>query len=166
MRLPVIGTDDQVSPTAHYTGYVWARNGLSHPELRTLEGRVLFESLRPVMTLNSILGRGSLEQYLLARHQAIDRLLEQAVERDGITQVVEIAAGLSARGWRFASRYPELTYVEADLTDMADRKRRSLAESTAAPSGTGSSRSTPSRTQARTACPRWPMSSIRLRAWS
>jgi O-methyltransferase involved in polyketide biosynthesis len=127
MRLPVIGTDDPVSPTAHYTGYVWARNGLSHPELRTLEGRVLFESLRPVMTLNSILGRGSLEQYLLARHQAIDRLLERAVERDGITQVVEIAAGLSARGWRFASRYPELTYVEADLPDMADRKRRSLA---------------------------------------
>ena len=127
MRLPVIGRSDPVSPTAHYTGYVWARNGLSHPELRTLEGRVMFESLRPVMTLNSILGRGSLEQYLLARHQAIDRLLERAIERDGITQVVEIAAGLSARGWRFASRYPELTYIEADLPDMADRKRRSLA---------------------------------------
>ena len=127
MRLPVIGTDDPVSPTAHYTGYVWARNGLSHPELRTLEGRVLFESLRPVMTLNSILGRGSLEQYLLARHQAIDRLLERAIEREGITQVVEIAAGLSARGWRFATRYPELTYIEADLPDMADRKRHALA---------------------------------------
>src|SRR5581483_10155841 len=60
MRLPMIGTDDPVSPTAHYTGYVWARNGLSHPELRTLEGRVLFESLRPVMTANALLGRGTL----------------------------------------------------------------------------------------------------------
>ena len=127
MRLPVLRTTDPISPTAHYTGYVWARNGLSHPELRTLEGRMLFESLRPVMTINSILGRGTLEQYLLARHQAIDRLLERAIESAGITQVIEIAAGLSARGWRFASRYPELTYIEADLPDMADRKRRSLA---------------------------------------
>ena len=32
---------ESISPTAHYTGYVWARNGLSHPELETLEGRLL-----------------------------------------------------------------------------------------------------------------------------
>jgi O-methyltransferase involved in polyketide biosynthesis len=127
MNLPMIGSSDPISPTAHYTGYVWARNGLSHPELRTLEGRFLFESLRPVMTLGSILGRGTLEQYLLSRHRAIDRLLERSIESYGVTQVVEIAAGLSARGWRFASRHPELTYVEADLPNMADRKRRSLA---------------------------------------
>jgi methyltransferase (TIGR00027 family) len=123
----MIGTDDPVSPTAHYTGYVWARNGLSPPELQTLEGRMLFESLRPMMTINSILGRGTLEEYLLARHRAIDDLLERAIEDHGITQVVEIAAGLSARGWRFTTRYPKLTYIEADLPDMAARKRRSLA---------------------------------------
>jgi hypothetical protein len=29
---------DAVSPTAHYTGHVWVRNGLSHPELATWEG--------------------------------------------------------------------------------------------------------------------------------
>lgn len=127
MRIPVIGTSDPVSPTAHYTGYVWARNGLSPPELRTAEGRVLFESLRPVMTLGSMLGRGDLEKYLLARHHAIDLLLERAIEHHGVTQVLEIAAGLSARGWRFTTRYPELTYIEADLPDMAQRKRRSLS---------------------------------------
>ncbi|MFL5822684.1 MAG: class I SAM-dependent methyltransferase [Solirubrobacteraceae bacterium] len=126
MKIPVIGTEDPVSPTAHYTGYIWTRNGLSHPELRTTEGRVLFESLRPVMTLNSILGRGSLEQYLLARHQAIDRLLRRAIEEHGVAQVLEIAAGLSARGWRFTNRYPDLTYIEADLPDMVARKRQSL----------------------------------------
>jgi O-methyltransferase involved in polyketide biosynthesis len=126
MKLPVIGTGDPVSPTAHYTGYVWARNGLSHPELRTIEGRVLFESLRPVNTVNSLLGRGSLEQYLLARHRAIDLLLERAIEELGITQVIEIAAGLSARGWRFSTRYPDLRYVEADLPDMVARKQQAL----------------------------------------
>ena len=127
MRFPVIGTGDPVSPTAHYTGYVWARHGLSHPELRTLEGRVLFETLRPMNTVNSMLGRGSLENYLLARHGAIDLLLERAIDEQGITQVIEIASGLSARGWRFSTRYPELTYIEADLPDMVARKERALA---------------------------------------
>ena len=49
---------EAISPTAHYTGYVWARNGLSHRELATVEGRVLYESLRPMMTLSGLLGRG------------------------------------------------------------------------------------------------------------
>jgi len=40
----VIFAGDRIGPTAHYTGYVWARNGLSHPELNTTEGRILFDS--------------------------------------------------------------------------------------------------------------------------
>jgi O-methyltransferase involved in polyketide biosynthesis len=68
-----------------------------------------------------------LETYLLARHLAIDAVLERAIERHRIAQVVEIAAGLSPRGWRFANRYGDrLTYVEADLPAMAERKRRAL----------------------------------------
>jgi len=118
---------ETISPTAHYTGYVWARNGLSHPELETLEGRVLYESLRPAMTLNELLGRGTLEAYLLARHRAIDVLLERAIADRGITQVIEVAAGLSPRGWRFTRRYGDrLAYIEADLPGMAERKRRAL----------------------------------------
>ena len=117
---------EAVSPTAHYTGYVWARNGLSHPELETIEGRILFESLRPVMALNGLLGRGTLESYLLARHRAIDALLERAIEQGRVRQVIEVAAGLSPRGWRFVQQHPELTYVEADLPAMTARKRRAL----------------------------------------
>ena len=30
-----MSASESISPTAHYTGYVWARNGLSHPELET-----------------------------------------------------------------------------------------------------------------------------------
>ena len=121
------GGSEAVSPTAHYTGYVWARNGLSHPEFETLEGLILFESLRPMMAVSGLLGTGTLEAYLLARHRAIDALLERAIEQRGVRQVIEVAAGLSPRGWRFARRYGEqLTYVEADLPGMADRKRRGL----------------------------------------
>ena len=50
------------------------------------------------------------------------------MERHGVSQVIEIAAGMSARGWRFANRYGDaITYVEADLPAMAERKRRALA---------------------------------------
>jgi O-methyltransferase involved in polyketide biosynthesis len=117
----------RISPTAHYTGYVWARNGLSDPELETLEGRVLFESLRPWMGISGVLGRGTLESYLLARHKALDALLERDIEAGRVSQVIEVAAGLSPRGLRFVRRYGErLTYVEADLPGMASRKRAML----------------------------------------
>ncbi len=118
---------DSISPTAHYTGYVWARNGLSDPSLITREGRLLFESLHPVMRINSALGGPSLETYLLGRHRAIDSLLTRAIEHDEVSQVLELAAGLSPRGWRFTRRYGErITYIEADLPAMAARKRRAL----------------------------------------
>jgi O-methyltransferase involved in polyketide biosynthesis len=118
---------DAISPTAHYTGYVWARNGLSTPELTTTEGRILFYSLHPLMVVSGRLGRPSLEAYLLARHLAIDALLECAIEHDQITQVLEVAAGLSPRGWRFAQRYGDrVTYIETDLPAMAARKREAL----------------------------------------
>jgi O-methyltransferase involved in polyketide biosynthesis len=117
-----------ISPTAHYTGYVWARNGLSHPELVTREGRLLFDVVRPLNMLSARVGGPTLEAYLLARHRALDTLLERAIDDGGVTQVVEVASGLSPRGWRFSTRYGDrLTYVEADLPAMADRKRRALA---------------------------------------
>jgi hypothetical protein len=37
---------DAISPKAHYTGHVWVRSGLSHPELGTWQGRVLFWLVR------------------------------------------------------------------------------------------------------------------------
>jgi O-methyltransferase involved in polyketide biosynthesis len=124
-----MSSSDAISPTAHYTGQVWFRNGLSHPGLATLEGRVLFQSLQPAMRVSAALRGPSLESYLLARHRAIDALLERAINDHGVTQVIEVAAGLSPRGWRFATRYGDrLTYVEADLPAMAARKRRALEQ--------------------------------------
>ena len=118
---------DAISPTAHYTGQVWSRNGLSHPLLWTREGWVLFETLHPVMSVSGALGGPSLETYLLARHRAIDALLERAIEEHGVAQVIEVAAGFSPRGWRFVNRYGDrITYVEGDLPEMASRKRAAL----------------------------------------
>ncbi len=118
---------DAISPTAHYTGYVWARNGLSHPALVTAQGRALFTALQPAMRASRALSGPSLEAYLLTRHRAIDAGLQAAITQHGITQVIEVAAGLSPRGWRFVQRFGDaITYIEADLPAMAARKRRAL----------------------------------------
>jgi O-methyltransferase involved in polyketide biosynthesis len=57
----------------------------------------------------------------------IDELLVSAIEDGRVSQVIEVACGMAPRGWRFAQRYGgELTYIEADLPEMAERKRHAL----------------------------------------
>jgi len=127
MRLPSLPRgSDAISPTAHYTGEVWMRNGLSHPELGTWEGRVFFDALTPLMTARRALGQPTLEGSLLARHRVIGELLDDAVA-GGVTQVIELACGMSPLGWRLCDRYGDLVYVETDLPEMAARKRRALS---------------------------------------
>jgi O-methyltransferase involved in polyketide biosynthesis len=120
---------DAVSPTAHYTGYVWAKNGLSHPALTTRTGRLFFDSMRPSMAVSKLVVGTNIEGFLLARHLLIDLLLEDRIGSGQVEQVLEIACGMSPRGWRFASRYgDQIEYVEADLPAMAKRKREALEE--------------------------------------
>ena len=119
---------ETISPTAHYTGYVWYAHGLSHQAFATRTGRLLYHALRGPNAIAQRLGTPSLEGMLLARHRLIDLRLAQAIESGEIRQVIEIAAGLSPRGWRFATRYADrITYIEADLPGMLAHKRRILA---------------------------------------
>jgi O-methyltransferase involved in polyketide biosynthesis len=119
----------RISPTAHYTATVWVRSGLSDPALSTRLGAVLHAALSPLNEVYGRLeGRPSLDAMLLARHRALDALLERAVAAGRVGQVVEIAAGLSGRGCRFARRFSDLRYVETDLPAMAADKRRALDE--------------------------------------
>jgi O-methyltransferase involved in polyketide biosynthesis len=116
-----------VSLTAHYTGETWVRNGLSHPQLATWQGRVLHRGFALPLAASKTLGGPTLDGLLLARHRIIDSILDDLI-RSGVNQVVEVACGMSPRGWRFTERFGErLTYVEADLPGMAQRKRAALA---------------------------------------
>lgn len=119
---------EQISPTAHYTGYVWFAHGQSHEAFATRGGRLMYRALKGPNTIAHHLGLPTLEGMLLARHRLIDLRLTQAIDAGEISQVVEIAAGLSPRGWRFRNRYGDrVHYVEADLPAMIARKRRMLA---------------------------------------
>jgi len=119
---------ETISPTAHYTGYVWYAHGQSHEAFATRTGRVLYHTLRAPNLAAHAIGLPTLEGMLLARHRLIDLRLTRAIDAGEISQVIEVAAGLSPRGWRFRTRYGDrITYVEADLPGMLANKRRVLA---------------------------------------
>lgn len=117
-----------ITPSAHYTGYVWYRHQLAEEPFVTPFGRFAHAALAPVSWGARVAFGLDVERFLLQRHLLIDALLHEAIERRGVRQVVEIACGLSPRGRRFCSRYPELRYLEADLPPMAARKRLLLHE--------------------------------------
>ena len=118
---------ETISPTAHYTGYVWFAHGQSHEAFATRKGRLMYQALRAPNAAARAAGLATLEGMLLARHRLIDLRLTQAITAGEVSQVIEIAAGLSPRGWRFTQKFPELTYLEADLPGMVDHKRALLS---------------------------------------
>lgn len=117
----------RVSPTAYATGYFWYRQGLSHPAFATPQGRRLDRGFRALIRLVRATSGFSLDALMLARHLGIDARLSEAIESGKVGQVIEIAAGLSPRGWSFMQRYGErLRYFETDLPAMAACKREIL----------------------------------------
>jgi O-methyltransferase involved in polyketide biosynthesis len=126
--VPVASSSVRISPTAHYTGYTWLQHGLSHPAFATPTGRFLYRALTPANKAMAAAGQGTLDGFLLARHHLIDALLRRAIDAGRVSQVVEVACGLSPRGYRFAKAHGDaITYVEADLPPMAAKKRELLA---------------------------------------
>ena len=119
----------RISPTAHYTGYTWLAHGLSDPAFATPTGQFLYRAVAPANRLMRAAGQPNLDGFLLARHHMIDSALRAAIARGQIGQVIEVACGLSPRGWRFAREFGDrITYVEADLPGMAAKKRAVLAK--------------------------------------
>lgn len=117
----------RISPTAHATGHMWHRHGLSHPGLVSHRGRFFDAAFSGVTGLVEKGTGVSFDALMLARHQGIDGLLDAAIASGRVSQVIELAAGLSPRGWRFSQRYGErLRYVETDLPHMGEEKRRRL----------------------------------------
>lgn len=117
-----------ISFTALYTGAVWHRYGLSDEVLATNQGRWLYHLMTPFEAGSKALIGGNIRTFLLQRHLIIDHLIEQALER-GVTQVLEIACGMSPRGIRLREKHPLIHMVEADLPDMAIRKASRLLAS-------------------------------------
>jgi O-methyltransferase involved in polyketide biosynthesis len=115
-----------ISFTAHYTGYVWHRYGLSGKNFVTTQGHTYYTLLRPFeFAARHLLGT-DIQTTLLQRHALIDRELGTLITAHPDLQIVELACGLSPRGHRFTQRHPGITYIETDLPGMAARKQHLL----------------------------------------
>lgn len=122
------GQGARITPTAHYTGHTWVHHGMSDRHLDTTTGRLLHQGLRPLDMTLSFLGQPTVDGFLVARHRLIDAELRRAIDAGVVSQIIEVACGLSPRGLVFSRDYADrITYVEADLPGMADLKRRRLA---------------------------------------
>lgn len=124
-----MSSSSRISPTAYATGYYWVAQGMSHPAFATAKGRRTLQAFRPLMFALDAVGGLSLDATLMARHRGIDERLDAAIQSGTVTQVIEIAAGLSARGWRLAQRHGErIVYLDTDLPAMAATKRELLEQ--------------------------------------
>ncbi|MBC7191868.1 class I SAM-dependent methyltransferase [Marinobacter sp.] len=115
-----------ISFTALYTGAVWHRYGLSDDLLATGQGKLLYQLMTPFEAVSKAVIGGNIRTFLLQRHLVIDHLIEKQITENGITQVLEIACGMSPRGIRLREKFPMIHMVEADLPGMAKRKAASL----------------------------------------
>lgn len=117
-----------ISFTAHYTGYIWYQMGISHEALATTKGKSLAYLVHPIESWAEKYVGGSMRTTLKQRHTMLDHHLEQLIQESPDLQVLEIACGLSPRGWWFRQHYPSITYRELDLPDMAQTKQNALQQ--------------------------------------
>lgn len=117
-----------ISFTAHYTGYIWYQMGISHPALATTKGKTLAALVHPIESWAEKYVGGSMRTTLKQRHTMLDTHLEQLVQQYPNLQVLEIACGLSPRGWWFRQHHPDICYRELDLPDMAATKQAALQQ--------------------------------------
>lgn len=117
-----------ISFTAYYTGEVWRQHGLSSEVFNTPQGKTLYYLGQPFEKVARAVAGFSTQTTLLQRHHIIDYVVRKAIQEQGVTQVVEIACGLSPRGVRFCQEFPNLHYIEADLPAMLAHKQRLLTE--------------------------------------
>ena len=115
-----------ISFTAHYTGYIWYSMGISHPVFATSKGKMLAKLVHPLESWAEKFVGGSMRTTLKQRHSMIDQHLIQLIEQHPDLQVLEIASGLSPRGWNFRQKFPNIDYRELDLPDMARVKTHAL----------------------------------------
>lgn len=117
-----------ISFTAHYTGYIWYSMGISHPVFATRKGKFLARLVHPLESWAEKNVGGSMRSTLKQRHAMIDQHLDQLITQYPQLQVLEIACGLSPRGWNFRTKHPEIDYRELDLPDMAKIKTQALKQ--------------------------------------
>ncbi len=114
-----------ISFTALYTGQVWYEHGLSAPFFTSSKSRLMYWGLQPGEKIAALTLGVNSQHLLLQRHHIMNYRIQQLI-KDGFTQILELACGLSPRGYTLTRQHPELNYIEADLPAMAKHKKALL----------------------------------------
>jgi O-methyltransferase involved in polyketide biosynthesis len=123
-------SSDKIAPTAHYTAYVWHVLGLPYSDLFATDlGRRMFFAYKLLELPSAVRGRSSLLLRTLKNRHA---LIDGALERLAPDRVVELGAGLSQRGLRFALDHG-VRYLEVDLPAMVAYKMQLIQERASGP---------------------------------
>ncbi len=114
---------DRVGWTAYFTAAVWANLGEPRAEIfLTRRGEWMRQAVKWGGATLGLWGRFGVERlFLSGRHGGFDRLLADIAP----AQVIELAAGFSARGVDWKSRLP-VTYIEIDGLAVIAAKERML----------------------------------------
>lgn len=119
---------NNVAVSALYTAATWQWGGLPMADLLTpTDAAPVFKWVNAYMRFYRWINPRtySLQHQLLHRHTAINHLLK----RSGLKWVIEIASGFSPRGAAFSAQ-PDCNYLELDLPEVVEHKRKQLLTST------------------------------------
>ncbi len=108
---PSLSKHRHISFTAHYTGYIWYKMGISHQVFATRKGRSSVSLAHPLETWAEKFVGGSMRSTLKQRHQMSDQTLEALIAQYPDLQVLEIACGLSPRGGGLGSNIRILSFA-------------------------------------------------------
>lgn len=110
---------DLVSPTAKVVGYLRARDG----SLKFAESLSRADESRAILHEHGIVDDALQEQMSLlfrARYHCIN----EAVARQNVPQVLEVASGISPRGLHWSREHPGTVYIESDLPTLMREKAK------------------------------------------
>lgn len=111
-----------IIPTAYVTAYPRTLTDIPYSS-EIFEGLESFRKEEHLPEIEEDQKVDRLAPELEARYKLIDKLLANA----GITQILELAAGLSTRGLLFTA-HPSTLYSELDLEEMAEMKKKILSK--------------------------------------
>ena len=112
----------KISPTA-----------IGQANLKSLCGISYAKEIRDLADAGNIWGIDEQAQkdvvlFTETRYKGTDRVLQKYIKEQKITQVLELASGLSPEGISICEKYPDVKYLETDLEQMLESKKKIIAD--------------------------------------
>lgn len=112
-----------ISPTAKVTAHLRAETGIPYSK----EIDILCDCKKATDKVFNNEDMGWKAPKIELRYKALSKVLENEIAIKGISQVLELAAGILPRGM-IMSANPHILYIETDLLDVVEEKKKLVAD--------------------------------------